>query len=131
MTGVYINCRLIPFIMLILAGVKHHETRTRDVFKALYGQRVALIETGRGPVPMVRGYATIGRPRRVPYSDTDAREAAQILGTPYDIQPGAEKVFYPLVRVRRCRPYPLLADHVNHGRSYCTFTKPGKGGATL
>ena len=126
MNGIYINCQDLPFIAWILAGLKRDETRTRDMLRAIIGQRVALIETGTCPVPMIRGYATIGTPRRVSFDDIDARRAAQILGTPYDIKPGSAKVFYPLLHVRPCKPHPLPTEHTNHGRSYTEFNWPTK-----
>ena len=122
MYGIYINCDHDPFIALILLRMKRDETRPRDVFKTILGERVALIESGKNGKPaMIRGYATIGTPRRVSYDDTRARKAAHIMGTPYDITPGGYKVFYPMINPRRCKPYPLPADHVNHGRSYTEF----------
>lgn len=125
MYGIYINCTRAPFIALILLCLKRNETRTRDVFRAIIGERVALIQSGKNGRPaVVRGYVTIGAPRRVSYDDTRARKAAYILGTPYDIKPGGYKVFYPMINPRRCKPYALPADHVNHGRSYCEFTRP-------
>lgn len=121
--GIFINCTRAPFIALILLHLKRDETRTRDMLGALAGRRVALIETG-GPAPIVRGYATIGPARRVSYDDTRARDAAYIMGTPYDIKPDGTKVFYRLTNVRPCRPYALPADHVNHGRAWTEFNPP-------
>lgn len=126
MYGLFINCKAAPFIAEILARLKRDETRTRDMLRAIIGQRVALIETGTGPAPIIRGYATIGTPRRVSFDDIDARRTARILGTSYDIQPGGTKVFYPLLRVRPCKPYPLPTEHTNHGRSYTEFSRPTK-----
>lgn len=124
MSGIYINCRVYPFIAWILSGVKLYETRTRNTLRALIGQRVALIETGTGHAPTVRGYATIASAERIEHSDTEARKAARILGTSYDIRPGGAKVFYKLEDVQPCTPYPVPADRVNHGRSWTTYTEP-------
>ena len=122
MNGIYINCRAYPFITWILSGAKLYETRTRNTLRALVGQRVALIETGTGRAPTVRGYATITGAERVEYSDTQARKAARILGTTYDILPGRAKIFYRLTDVQLCAPYPVPADRVNHGRAWTTYT---------
>lgn len=124
MNGMYINCRAWPFIAWILSGAKLYETRTRNTLRALVGQRVALIETGTGHTPTVRGYATIASAERVEYSDTEARKAARILGTSYDIRPDGAKVFYLLADVQPCTPYPVPADRVNHGRAWTTYTEP-------
>ena len=120
MYGVYINCRQQRFVDWILSGAKQDETRTRDVLRALVGQRVWLIETGRG-APVVRGSALVESSRRVPYADEAARRAAGIHGTPYDIPRGGEKVFYHLVDVRPVAHFPVPAARVNHGRSYTEF----------
>lgn len=124
MFGIYINCANAPFVGAILAHRKTDETRTRDVFRAILGERIALIETGTGPAPMVRGYATLTSARRVSFDDVDARRTAAILGTPYDITPGGTKIFYHLDAVRACIPYPVPADRISHGRSYCEFSRP-------
>lgn len=124
MNGIYINCRLYPFIAWILSGWKPYETRTRNTLRALVCQRVALIETGTGRTPTVRGYATIASAERVEYSDTEARKAARILDTTYDIRPDGAKIFYLLTDVTPCKPYPVPADRVNHGRARTTYTEP-------
>ena len=121
MPGIYINCSILPFITWILAGRKRYETRTRNMLRALVGQRVALIETGNGPA-MVRGYATICAPEYVPYDHVQARQRAKILGTPYDIPEGGRKVFYYLTDIKKCTPYPVPADRINHGRAWTEFT---------
>lgn len=123
MYGIYINCSRAPFVSLILARVKSYETRPRDMLRALIGERVAIIETGRGPAT-IKGYATITRAETVGYSNARARKAAQIIGTPYDVRPGGKKVFYSLTDVEAVAPYPVPADHVNHGRSYTEFSPP-------
>lgn len=124
MNGIYINCRLYPFIAWILSGAKLYETRTRNTLRALVGQRVALIETGTGHTPTVKGYATITGAERVEYSNTQARKAARILETSYDIRPDRAKIFYRLADVQPCTPYPVPSDRVNHGRAWTTYTTP-------
>ena len=125
MYGIYFNCKHDPFIALILLRLKRDETRTRNTFRAIIGERVALIESGKNGRPaIIRGYATIGTPRRVSYDNTRARKSARILGTQYDIKPGSTKIFYPMINPRSCKPYVLPADHTNHGRSYCEFSRP-------
>lgn len=119
--AVYINCRLIPFLDLILSGMKAYETRSRDMLRSLVGQRVYLIETGTGPVPMVRASAVIASSRVVSFSDVAARQAACIAGTPYDIRPDGTKVFYRLEDVQPVAPFPVPACRINHGRSYTEF----------
>ena len=117
MKGIFINCSVFPFIYYILNGSKTVETRTRNVFKNLIGERVALIRTGKG-IPMVYGYATLGTPYRVGRDDSRSRVHAFIACTEYDIKPGKTKLFYPLLDVKSCDPYPVPTDRINHGRSY-------------
>ena len=124
MFGIYINCKAEPFISDILSRRKPEETRPYDTLHAVTGKRVALIETGTGPVGIIRGYATITGSRVVSYDDISARKSACIYGTLYDIKPGETKVFYKLNRVRPCKPYPLPENHVNHGRSFTEFNRP-------
>ena len=121
MYAVYINCRLIHFLNLILSGAKVYETRTRDMLRRLVGQRVYLAETGTGPVPMVMASAVIASARSVPFSDVAARDAACIVGTPYDIKPDGSKVFYRLTDVQPVAPFPVPACRINHGRAYTEF----------
>lgn len=122
MRGMYVHCsKRLPFVDWMLSRVKPWETRGRDMLGDLVGERVAIIETGRSPVAMIRGYATITRKKTVSYDNVRARRAARILGTPYDIKPGKTKVFYRLEHVTRCKPYPLPAQHSNNGRAWTEF----------
>ena len=56
--GIFINCKDEPFVDLIMENRKRVETRTKDVFKGLFGdvgqEFVALIETGKG-TPTIKG----------------------------------------------------------------------------
>lgn len=64
MIGININCKYVNYIDLILSGRKKIETRNaikgkdKGSLHTYLGQRVGLIETGRGKA-MLRGYATI------------------------------------------------------------------------
>jgi hypothetical protein len=119
--GVYINCKLYPFITWILCGWKLYETRTRRVLHPLIGQRVFLIETGHGR-PLIIGSAKITEAEQVPYTDVSKRRQAQITGTTYDIKPGSAKWFYKLEDVEWLpEPIPAPDTRKNHGRSYCTW----------
>lgn len=120
MYGIFINCKTIPFIDYILIGAKQYETRSRNMLSRLLGERVALIETGKGRA-IIRGYATIDRYTTLYHNSLDARKSAWIFGTPYDIPDGGKKVFYHLKNVARCRPYELPDERINHGRAYTEF----------
>ena len=119
--GIYINCRKYPFIDWIIALLKTYETRKRDMLHDLVGQRVAIIETGKGKRPMVRAMATVTESVTVPFHDRAMREAAMIFRTEYDIIPKNTKVFYKLENVEAVKPYPVPENRVNHGRSWTEF----------
>lgn len=55
----FINCKLFPFVDLIIKGLKTYETRNRNTLKALLGKRVFIAETGKGKKPVVRCCCTI------------------------------------------------------------------------
>lgn len=120
MYGVYINCKKTLFIDYILIGAKSWETRSRNVLGRLLGERIALIETGKGR-PMVWGYTTIDYYKILYHDSVDARKSAMIYGTDYDIPVGGKKVFYHLTNVVSCKPYLLPDERINHGRSYTEF----------
>lgn len=123
--GIYINCKKSPFIDYILADIKLDETRSKNVFKALEGKKVYLLETGTCSVPIAKGTAIIESVRKVDYSDITARQEACIYGTDYDIKPGQSKYFYRLANVSPLMHYFIVpADRINHGRSYTEFTAP-------
>ena len=121
MYGIYINCHLFPFVAWILSGRKAYETRGRNMLRALIGQRVALIETGKSPAPMVRGFATIASAEQIDYSNITARKAARILGTSFDILPGGTKWFYKLTDIQTVEPLPVPDARINHGRAWTEF----------
>lgn len=119
--GIYINCRRYPFVTWILDGWKPYETRTERALHPLIGQRVFLIETGRGK-SMIIGSATIASAQLVFYSDVLKRQQAQILGTDYDILPKSYKWFYRMKDTEWLpKPIPAPETRKNHGRSYCTW----------
>ena len=119
MYGIYINCSHTDWMEFILRGTKTHESRTRNVFKHIVGERVALISTGTGFGNQVCGYATLGIPVEVTRGNGSCLfDYAMITGSEYDVPNGKTKVFYPLYNVEPCTPYPVPTDHINHGRSY-------------
>lgn len=56
--GININCKRYPFIDWILKRMKVIETRNTPSLRPYVGQRVGLVQTGKGKA-MLRGYATI------------------------------------------------------------------------
>lgn len=123
--GIFINCKETPFVDLILAHRKRVETRTKDVFKNLFGgledDWVALIETGNG-VPMIKGEARIKHGCFVD-ADTFKKCIKDIAciddGSKYDSDKG--KWCYPITWAYKTRTFPLPKNAVRHGRSWCEF----------
>ena len=58
---VFINCKKVPYVDLIIKGKKKYETRNRNTLRSLVGRRVLIAETGRG-YPKIRCSAIIGAP---------------------------------------------------------------------
>jgi len=130
MLGIFVNCANYPYAALIAAGIKTIETRTRNTLKALDGQRVAIIETGRGPAKIV-GYATIsGYSFCNSYFYEMLRDETKIpVGDKYDKFGSRDgipgKWFYYLENAEQCDSYELPEDGtIRHGRSWCQFFAP-------
>ena len=123
--GIFINCKDEPFVDLIMENRKRVETRTKDVFKGLFGdvgqEFVALIETGKG-TPMIKGQIGI---RHGCFVDAETfnscvRPLACVdYGSKYDSDKG--KWCYPITWAYKTRVFPLPKNAVRHGRSWCEF----------
>lgn len=123
MYAIYVNepgC--IPYARLIAEAYKTLETRSRNVFKQIIGERVAIIRTSRHSQPTVVGYATISK------ADYISREEFQQLFSKHLVPPGSKfdckgagKWCYTMTNARPCEPYPLPQNRINHGRSYTEF----------
>ena len=115
---IFINCRLFPFLDMIIRGRKVYETRTRNMLRALVGQRVMLAETGRGR-PVVRCTAVVGTPvvvRSRKEWNRYRRSACIRAGSPFDWMPCTKvKYLYPLSDVVACSPF-TPPEGVRHGR---------------
>ena len=125
MYGIFVNENgCVHYADLIVDGYKTIETRNRNMLKDLTHTRVAIVKTRRNKKPMVVGYADIGEAYFCPverFNDDDVRNKTLIPeGSMYDCH-GKGKWFYDLWNAERCDPYPLPADAVRHGRSWCEF----------
>lgn len=126
MIGVFVNSASFPYAALIAAGVKTIETRTRNVLKALNGQRVAIIETGKGPARIVAyvdivNYAFCNSQLYEMYRDCTRIPAGDKFDKFGKRDGISGKWCYFLDNVQACDPYELPADAVRHGRSWCEF----------
>lgn len=123
MYAIYVNePGHIPYARLIAEAYKTLETRSRNVFKQIIGERVAIIRTSRHSKPMVVGYATISKAEYV------SKDVFQQLFSKHLVPPGsnfdckgAGKWCYTMTDATPCEPYPLPQNRINHGRSYTEF----------
>jgi len=120
---VFINCRLFPFVDMILRLTKLYETRTRNMLRSLIGQRVILAETGHG-APLARCMVTIGDP--LVARSRDAWNACKKWtgiddGSPYDWQDETKvKYMYPLYDIQRIEPF-RVPEGIRHGRVWMEY----------
>lgn len=127
MKGFFTNENRVPYAGLIVSRQKPIETRTRNMLASLVGERVAVISTKRGREPMVVGYAymrsyfflteevldSIRNLTRIPRGDSFDK---------YGTHNGVRgKWCYEMTGAEPCEPYPLPAQAVRHGRSWCEF----------
>lgn len=123
MYGIYVSDNgCVHYASAIVSGAKQVETRSRNMLKALVGQRVAIIRTRPGRKPCVVGYATIGKATFCPSADFQKYFHLHCVqpGSRYDCH-GAGKWFYWMEAPEVCTPYELPPEKVNHGRSWCEF----------
>lgn len=118
MPVVFINCSRFPFIDWIMHRRKLDETRTRNMLRALIGQRVYLAETGNGR-PLCRCTAVIGEPvpirSRKDWDRLRPRHRVPV-GSQYDWQPETTvKYLYPISDVWPCAPF-TPSEGIRHGR---------------
>lgn len=123
MYGIFVNeDGGVRYAQAIVQRVKPIETRTRNVFKQLVGERVAIIRTRRNKKPTIIGYARI---KEAVFHTSDAldylRDMTLIpVGSKYD-STSRGKWCYILGEAEECEPYELPHDAIRHGRSYAEF----------
>lgn len=112
----------IRYAEAIVKGLKPIETRSRNMLRALVGERVAVVRTRRGKAPVVIGYVTIYRADFCPADTFGAYRDLTLIpeGSAYDCK-GRGKWFYFLSNANPCDPFPLPENAVRHGRSWCEF----------
>ena len=92
----------IRYAEAIARGLKRIETRNRNTLAKLLGEKVAIVRTRRGK----RGLDEHRSITLIP------------VGSKYDTGPSWG---YWLDDAEECEPYPLPANAVRHGRSWCEF----------
>lgn len=115
---VFINCKDVPFVDLIISENKIFETRNRDTLGGLVGRRIYLAETGHGK-PVVKCVAEIFKPTVVREKEWFQwfRESTCIpCGSKYDWKDDTKcKYLYPIGYVERVDPF-IPKEGKRHGR---------------
>ena len=123
MYGIFVNERgCMRYAYYLARGIKTIETRSKNMLGSLVGKRVAIIRTRQGLAPLVVGYADIVRSAFCKAEDFDKYFDQHLVqpGSMYDCH-GRGKWFYYMENAEACEPFPLPADAVRHGRSWCEF----------
>ena len=110
------------YVKEIMVGFKTIETRSKNMLRSLVGERVAVVSTGRGRKPMVVGTVCISDVKWIPAHLWDMYREDTLIprGSKYDNN-GSGKWGYILEGPQECEPYPLPANAIRHGRSWCEF----------
>lgn len=123
MYGIFVNeDGGIRYAEAIVKGYKRAETRSRNMLRALEGERVAIIRTKRNKKPTIIGYADLVRWEFCPWSLWGGTYADTLIppGSKYDIS-GRGKYLYYFENPQECEPYELPDNAIRHGRSYAEF----------
>lgn len=123
MIGIFVNCDEVDYADAIVRGNKFIETRSRDMLKNCVHKRVAIIRTHRGERPTIVGYAFITGKMFLPadYLDTIRNITHIPRGSKHDCAEGGKWCYHLEKRVAISEPFPLPANAVRHGRSWCEF----------
>lgn len=111
--GIGINIRSTKnrrYALDIAQGLKTLETRNSDSLRAYIGERVGLIETGRGRAMLV-GFATVGDPIEISSADFDDHYASHLVapGDDFYPEPGSSKQCYPMLNAESCEPRAIYS----------------------
>lgn len=123
MYGIFVNDNgCMHYAILLATGLKTIETRSRDMLAKLVGQRVAIVRTHSGKAPHIVGYVTITGKAFCKTEDFDKYFDQHLVQPSSKYAPtGRGKWFYFCSDAETCKHYPLPADAVRHGRSWCEF----------
>ena len=123
MYGIFVNeDGGVHYAKAIVEGHKKIETRSKAMLRQLVGERVAVIRTRKNTCPVVLGYVDISRQEYWTREELDSNRDKTLIpcGSKHDCH-GDGKFVYYLYFPKKCDPYPLPADAVRHGRSWCEF----------
>ena len=123
MKGMFVNSDGIKYAEAIVGRFKTIETRNRNTLGPLVGERVAVVRTGRGKCPMVIGDVFVVSAQPMGRDGFEIYRDWTLIppGSKYDCPEGGKKWMYFLAQAEACEPYPLPANAVRHGRSWCEW----------
>lgn len=127
MKAMFVNEDGVLYAHLIVSGKKLIETRTKNMLLPLVGERVAVVGTRKGKAPMVIGFVNVQNYCFCPVTMLEMWRSETMIpkGDTYDNlgkRDGRQgKWFYELFNAEPCDPFPLPANAVRHGRSWCEF----------
>ncbi len=114
----------VPYARAIANRIKPVETRNKNMLSALVGERVGIVRTGRGKSPAVVGFCTIYRATHETQKTMNSEYMRNLTlipeGSRYDSGKNG-KWCYWITDAAPCDSFPLPADAIRHGRSWCEF----------
>lgn len=119
MFGIYVkNTREMEYAKAIVNNYKPMETRSRNVFKSIIGEHVAVITKG-----YIIGYVTIESVKHYNQAEFRKMFMAHLVppGSRYDSTEQGKYCYLLSNPVALEKPIPVPKDRINHGRSYCEF----------
>ena len=123
MKGFFLNCSGNTFDWdIFVTKKKYIETRTRNTLEPLFGERVAVIRTGRGSTVVIGTVMLAGimPPDKEEWSKHQRERACIEPGSKWDSENG--KWCYYLSEPEMFKhPSPVPANAVRHGRSWCEW----------
>ena len=116
--GIFVNENGgIRYAQAIVKGIKLYETRSKNMLSDLIGLRVAIVRTHRNKCPMVVGYVSAHR-YNWKWLEENRDKTLIPPGSAYDTP---FRWVYELANAKECEPFPLPANAIRHGRSWCEF----------
>lgn len=104
-------------------GRKTIETRFKNTLGKLVGERVAIVRTRHGKLPLVVGYCVVTDCWFCPkneFADYTNQHLIFNEGCKYFAK-RTGKYMYEIRHAEKCEPYELPKNAIRHGRSWCEF----------
>ena len=125
---VFINCKSVPYVDMIISGKKLFETRNRNTLKSLAYNYVYIAETGKGCKPMIKAVAALMPPVAITSRDMwrDLRRYTRVpVKSEQEWNKNTNvKYIYELRCVQPVPvPFPLPDNAVRHGRVWAEYNE--------